>query len=83
MNPVSVLANATIDRLITDPAVRATLAAAMLEVRAVAGALGLTFDFTLEQPFDVTYVPGRKSTRQRADRPSSSDQPSDRPPSLR
>src|SRR5262249_34196286 len=51
MNPVSVLANATIDRLITDPAVRATLSAAMLEVRAVAGALGLTFDFTLEQRF--------------------------------
>ena len=40
-------------------------------------------DFTLEQPFDVTYVPGRKSTRQRADRPPSSDQPSDQPPSLR
>jgi 2-dehydropantoate 2-reductase len=51
MNPVSVLANATIDRLITDPAVRATLSDAMLEVRAVAGALGLTFDFTLEQRF--------------------------------
>ncbi|MBI3514557.1 MAG: 2-dehydropantoate 2-reductase [Proteobacteria bacterium] len=51
MNPVSVLANTTIDRLITDPAVKATLSAAMLEVRAVAGALGMTFDFTLEQRF--------------------------------
>ncbi len=51
MNPVSVLAHATIDRLIGDPAVKATLAAAMLEVRAVAGALGLSFGLTVEQRF--------------------------------
>jgi 2-dehydropantoate 2-reductase len=51
MNPVSVLAHATIDRLIGDPAVRATLADAMQEVRAVAGALGLSFELTIEQRF--------------------------------
>jgi len=51
MNPVSVLANATIDRMLGDPAVKATLAAAMLEVRAVAGALGLSFELTLDQRF--------------------------------
>jgi len=51
MNPVSVLANATIDRMLGDPAVKATLAAAMLEVRAVAGALGLGFELTLDQRF--------------------------------
>jgi 2-dehydropantoate 2-reductase len=51
MNPVSVLAHGTIDRLIGDPAVRATLAAAMQEVRAVAGALGLSFELTIEQRF--------------------------------
>ena len=51
MNPVSALAHATIDRMLGDPAVKATLAAAMLEVRAVAGALGLTFQVTLDQRF--------------------------------
>lgn len=40
-------------------------------------------DFTLQQPFDITYTPGRRSSRQRADRPPSADQPSDQPPSLR
>jgi 2-dehydropantoate 2-reductase len=51
MNPVSVLAHATIDRMLGDPAVKATLSAAMLEVRAVAGALGLSFEMTLDQRF--------------------------------
>ena len=51
VNPVSILALTTMDRLLGDPGVKQTLANAMLEVQAVAGRLGITFDVTLEQRF--------------------------------
>jgi 2-dehydropantoate 2-reductase len=51
VNPVSILARTTMDKLLGDPGVRQTLANAMLEVQAVAARLGITFDVTLEQRF--------------------------------
>jgi 2-dehydropantoate 2-reductase len=62
MNPASVLVNTTMDRMIEDPAVRGTLAAAMLEVRAVAGALGFTFDLTIDQRFEQAAALGAFKT---------------------
>jgi 2-dehydropantoate 2-reductase len=54
VNPVSILAHTTVDRLITDPLVKQTLSDAMLEVQAVAAKLGVAFDVTLEQRFVQT-----------------------------
>jgi len=62
MNPASVLVHTTMDRMIDDPAVRQTLAAAMLEVRAVAGALGFSFDLTVDQRFEQAAALGAFKT---------------------
>lgn len=37
-------------------------------------------DFTLQQPLDITYLPGRRASRRRPDRPPSAQPPADQPP---
>jgi 2-dehydropantoate 2-reductase len=54
VNPVSILAMTTVDRLLADPRVKHTLATAMTEVQAVATKLGIAFDVTLEERFVQT-----------------------------
>jgi len=54
VNPVSILAHTTVDRLIEDALVKQTLTDAMIEIQAIAGKLGIVFDVTLEQRFVQT-----------------------------
>lgn len=37
-------------------------------------------DFTLQQPLDITYLPGKRASRRRLDRPPSAQPPADQPP---
>ncbi|MBV8166892.1 MAG: 2-dehydropantoate 2-reductase [Alphaproteobacteria bacterium] len=62
MNPASVLVQTTMDRMIHDPAVKATLAQAMVEVREVAGALGFTFELSIEKRFEQALALGAFKT---------------------
>src|SRR5258708_9291044 len=54
VNPISVLATTTVDRLLDDSRVKATLRNAMTEVRAVAEKLGITFNLSLDERFVQT-----------------------------
>ncbi|HEY2636268.1 MAG TPA: ketopantoate reductase C-terminal domain-containing protein, partial [Solirubrobacteraceae bacterium] len=53
-NPISTLTGAGLATMATDPATRAVIAAAMEEVVAVAGALGVPISMSIEERLDIT-----------------------------
>ncbi len=61
-NPLSVLTNATLDRLIGDPGTRDTVRAMMLEGKAVAEALGIRFAISIEKRIEGAAEVGHHKT---------------------
>ena len=61
-NPLSVLTGATIDRLTSDPELRAQATAMMLEAEKVANALGIRFPYGVERRIEITAMAGARKT---------------------